>query len=213
MRGVVNRSGRRYGRLLVLNLADRESCSWRCRCDCGVEKVIPYDNLRRILSCGCLLSESTAARATTHGGSDKPEYRTWHQMRQRCRNLKGKLYHRYGGRGIRICERWELFENFFADMGPRPSPGHSLDRIDNDGNYEPGNCRWATQTEQLQNTSRCRYVTINGERLTQSEASKRVGLSRTVLGNRLRLGWSLEKAINLPLRPRNASRLSASDRQ
>jgi hypothetical protein len=106
-----------------------------------------------------------------------PEYISWRAMRKRCRNPRYDAYKNYGARGITICDRWESFDNFLADMGPRPA-GMSLDRIDNDGNYEPSNCRWATRYEQGRNTRKCHYRLINGELLTTSEAAIRLGVCR-----------------------------------
>jgi hypothetical protein len=112
-------------------------------------------------SCGCLAREQTKKRMLRHGESpaggwnlESPEYRIWVAMRQRCRDPRHGSFKYYGGRGIAVCERWKSYENFLADMGRKPSPAHSLDRIDNDGNYEPTNCRWATRTEQNKNKRR-----------------------------------------------------------
>lgn len=150
-------AGQKFGRLTALDRALGERGSrWRCQCDCGETSVV-----RGILllngntrSCGCLSKESSAAvcrSRATHGGRDTPEYGVWWSMRQRCDNPANKAFANYGGRGIRVCERWQSFENFRADMGMRPSDELSIDRIDNDGNYEPGNCRWATAKEQRAN--------------------------------------------------------------
>lgn len=152
----LDRTGLRYGRLLVTGSYERRKvCGatrifWACQCDCGKSVAIMglllgNGNTR---SCGCLKLDL----ATTHDMSHTPEYRTWAGMIQRCTNPKTKRFPDYGGRGIKICDRWLVFENFYADMGDRPSSGHSLDRYpDNDGNYEPGNCRWATRSQQQLN--------------------------------------------------------------
>lgn len=125
----------------------------------------------------------------------------WVSMKQRCHNEKSTGYHNYGGRGIKVCERWlDSFENFLADMGPRPSRQHQLDRIDNDGPYSPQNCRWATRSEQLRNTRRSCYLTFNGQTLHIIEWAARLGVEAGALRARLRRGWSVKKTLTKPLR-------------
>lgn len=155
--------GRRYGRLVVIQELPslrREgivACRmFLCRCDCGNQKPIRHSSLYgdRVLSCGCLRREIMRVRASKHGHAPQkahsPTYRTWNNMRTRCTNPKFKDWQYYGGRGIKVCDRWLVFENFLADMGERPK-GRSLDRRDVNGNYEPDNCRWATNSEQRLN--------------------------------------------------------------
>jgi hypothetical protein len=157
--GRVDIAGQRFGRLLVLSYAEtrQKKAYWLCRCDCGAERVVCGGNLRKgtSQSCGCLHNEGMVERFRKHGEGGHPwtpEYRTWRALRNRCRSPKGQTDSRYGGRGIKVCERWEDYEAFLADMGRRPSPKHSIDRWpNNDGDYEPGNCRWATTTEQRLN--------------------------------------------------------------
>lgn len=147
--------GQRFGRLLVLR---REGSvggksAWAVRCDCGTEKVIRGDHMVRgqCVSCGCFRDDELRRRATTHGLTNTRVYRIWRDMRNRCHYEKYPERHLYGGRGIQVCARWrDSFEAFLADMG-MPPPGMSIDRIETDGNYEPGNCRWATATEQARN--------------------------------------------------------------
>jgi hypothetical protein len=162
MQPVLRLEGQRFGRLLVISQAKtRRSVSgkvitfWLCRCDCGTEKEIAMRPLRqeRTLSCGCLWREMRYLNRTTHGLSHMPEYAIWKQMIHRCTNPKNINYANYGGRGIKVCERWITFLNFLADVSPRPA-GKSLDRINNDGDYEPGNVRWATPVEQRRNQQR-----------------------------------------------------------
>lgn len=131
---------------------------WLCRCDCGVERKVVAGNLCSGISksCGCRKIEQIRKAQFKHGrNTSDPTYQVWTSMRNRCRNPKCQRYDRYGGRGIKVCERWESFENFLADMGERPND-LQLDRRDNDGNYEPSNCRWATRGEQARNRSNSR---------------------------------------------------------
>ena len=150
-------SGRRFGRVTVVRFDHRSAhrrSMWLCRCDCGTELVAMDSNLKgKTASCGCLRREVLSGLYTTHGHSKHagtPEYESWCAMRARIAARSGARWRNYGSRGITACARWESFENFLADMGPRP-PGTSLDRINNDGNYEPGNCRWATAQQQNSN--------------------------------------------------------------
>lgn len=137
--------------------------------------------------------KGTATRqANAKGNHGRPEYAVWSAMTQRCLNPRNKAYHRYGGRGVRVCKSWQGrggFERFLADVGPRPSMQHSIDRIDNDGHYEPGNVRWATTAEQNANTSRVRLVTIAGRTQHLAAWSRETGIPPVTLGARLAAGW------------------------
>lgn len=131
------------------------------------------------------------------GYKESRTYKSWRSMRNRCRNPKAPIYKKYGARGIKVCERWDSFENFLVDMGERPE-GKTLDRFPNGkGDYEPGNCRWATPSEQARNTSFVRIIEFNGERMPQCDWAKKIGLHRTALGLRLKK-WPLEKALTTP---------------
>lgn len=142
----------------------------------------------------------TSRHGHSAGGEISPEYQSWYSMRCRCNNPNASNYARYGGRGIRVHERWDVFENFLADLGPRPSPSHTLDRIDVDGNYEPGNCRWATWQEQHRNRRNNHRLSFRGETLTVQEWSERIGIPVKTLHERLRRGLSTERALTQPLR-------------
>lgn len=175
--------GDRYGRLTVLAPAPPSKnnlARWLVRCDCGTERTVAQSDLRsgHSQSCGCLRRERAVEARTTHGKSETGEYRVWCHMLGRCYNETDHKYPNYGGRGIRVCERWRgSFANFLADMGERPSSRHTIDRRDNDGDYSPDNCRWATATEQGQNKRNNVWVFLNGEKMVVAEASRRLGIS------------------------------------
>lgn len=156
----VDRTGHRVGMLTAqwpVGASPNGRVAWLALCDCGNLAVVLYWGQRK--SCDCVRALRHGGRVPRHGYCRRtrkaPEYNTWLTMRQRCQNPNYDKYSYYGGRGIRVCERWQVFENFLADMGPRPE-GKTLDRIETNGNYEPGNCRWATRSEQQQNTRRSR---------------------------------------------------------
>lgn len=138
--------------------------------------------------------------ATTHGLSKTPEFHVWTAMKNRCSNPVNKGFKNYGGRGIRVCQRWrDNFAAFYADMGPRPSVQHSIDRIDNDGPYSPDNCRWATHAQQCANQRRTDLITYKGETLPLNIWAKRYGLLQSTLRQRIvELGWSTEEALTKP---------------
>lgn len=153
MTKLIDISNQRFGKLFVLcRIKGRR---WQCICDCNQYCVVYSYDLKsgHTKSCGCLRREKTGEKRRTHGLSNKiPEYGTWKEIKKRCYNPKHQDYHNYGARGIAVCNRWlNSFEMFYADMGSKPSPSHSIDRINVDGNYEPSNCRWATPKEQRNN--------------------------------------------------------------
>jgi hypothetical protein len=136
---------------------------------------------------------------TKHGMHDSPEHKAWRSMKHRCANPRSGRYDRYGARGITVCQRWrESFESFYADMGSRPSPDHSIDRINNDGNYEPGNCRWATTAEQNRNRSDNVRLSFDGREMTASEWARELCINRRTLYLRLSTGWTIENALTRP---------------
>lgn len=175
-----NKIGRVFGRLTIIGPSrfDGKKSSWLCRCSCGNELFVLNSNLRvdgGTQSCGCIRAERDQARhersvtRKTH-----PNYVIWMRMRSRCLSPADKIYKYYGGRGIRVCQRWlDSFQAFVEDVGVRPSKNHSIDRIDNDGHYEPGNVRWATRIEQTNNMSTNRLVEYRGETTTLSMLARK----------------------------------------
>ncbi|MEO8641870.1 hypothetical protein [Pseudomonas sp.] len=168
-----------------------------CRCECGNEKMIGASNLElgKSKSCGCLSRETTSKRATTHGMSKRDEYQVWNRMWNRCTNPKIERYPQYGGRGISVCDEWKSFESFYADMGDKPSPSHSIGRIDNNGNYCKANCRWETAKEQGANTSRSIFIEIDGVRLSVPEWADKLGMNQDVIRQRVHAGVSPGKLL------------------
>lgn len=169
------------------------------RCECGTKKSVRFEQIRKgaLKSCGCAKTHAQSF-AVTNNCSDV--YRAWVAMRQRCGNPRSPKFHHYGGRGISVCDRWRSFENFYADMGPRPSRRHSLDRYpNNNGNYEPGNCRWATQKEQLSNRRVNHIITVEGVTRTVTQWAEFNGWRKGAIFSRLNRGMNPEDAVTVPL--------------
>ncbi len=172
---------------------------WLCRCKCGTEKPILSSNLtsgnsRQCFWCGIKGREK-------HGRTDTPEWVIWHGMLARCQNANRPDYSRYGGRGIAVSKRWLKFVAFFDDMGMRLSDAHSIERVDNDGDYCPENCCWATRAQQARNTSRNRLLTHNGQTLCLADWAAITGIAFKTLHQRLTRGWSVERALTTPVKP------------
>ena len=179
---------RRFGALVAKSRAAKGY--WVCECDCGANKQVRGDHLRGglVASCGCLKGAACQAAAQKHGMFGTPAYGVWATMLSRCRNPKSKDYARYGGRGITVCARWLLFENFYADMGA-PPPGMSIERDDVNGHYEPGNCKWATAQEQARNRRSNRTIETPQGSMLLVEASEVSGLDVSTLRHRIRTKW------------------------
>jgi len=201
--------GRTFGRLTVKAFshinAYRNAC-WVCECSCGVVATVRGGELTSgdTQSCGCLRKELMAESHTIHGSAYTTEYRIWGNILQRCINPNNPHYADYGGRGITVCDDWLKFENFYRDMGDRPSKDHTVDRIDNDGPYCKENCRWATQKQQMNNTRSNRFVEFGGESLTVAQWSVRTGIGSTTLLYRLNAGWPVELVLTVPVNKRKA---------
>lgn len=195
----------KFGRLRVFGCSGKESGShayiMECICDCGTIKSVNLYSMEAGLtkSCGCLNRELTRERCTTHGMSHTSEWQILHQIKARCTNPKNSAYPRYGGRGIKVCQRWlDSYDDFLADVGKRPSRAHTLDRINNNGNYEPGNVRWATYAQQGANKRNVKLYDYRGEQLCLSEIARREGIPQPRLAYRIRAGYALEKALSQP---------------
>ena len=198
---IIDETENRYGRLAVLRLYGTTAQGhkkWLCACDCGNLTIVNGTKLRsgHTSSCGC--------KRTTHGMSKTPEYNAWNSLFPRCYKETDPAYHRYGGRGIYVCEEWHDFENFYADMGDRPGEKYSIDRIDNDEPYCDWNCRWATKKEQARNRSNNRLHTYDGARITAAEIYETYehhpDVSLSTFEARLNThGWSVNDSLSLSL--------------
>jgi len=195
-------TGRRFGRLLVISRAPRHlnRTMWNCLCDCGTERVVWAASFKKnTRSCGCLRSEITGRRSRIinrkHGMWETSEWGAWTSMKERCTNKNHPSYCHYGGRGITVCPQWlKSFENFYADMGPKPA-GLTLDRINNDSGYYKENCRWATRKEQSRNQRRNVYVEAFGRRLIVTDWAGVLKISPTSLREALKAGETLEHIV------------------
>jgi len=191
---VKDETGNVYGKLTVIAFSGLRSkyAYWSCHCECGNEVDARGTGLRygSHQSCGCSYYKANGLYHTA-------EHRAWSGLIQRCTNPKNPRFSEWGGRGISVCDRWRnSFLDFYEDMGPKPSPKHSIDRINNDGNYEPSNCRWATPRQQTLNSRHARYLTHNGETLCLADWARRTGIKRHTIAARLdKQGWSIAEAL------------------
>lgn len=207
------KAGERHGRLVALERVGQDAwraALWRFKCDCGNRDYVARpDQVRRglILSCGCHKSEVHAERMrsrSTHGFTRRGlllnEYRSWQGMNARCNNPNAPNYEWYGGRGIKVCEKWGDFRAFLMDMGFKPAAHYSIGRIDNDGHYCPENCRWETPKQQSRNQKTNVLVNFDGQSMCLQDACDRAGILRNVVEARLRRGWTTDRALSVPVK-------------
>lgn len=202
---LIDLSGQRFGRLTVIQRVGTTKHghpTWLCKCDCGKEHVVVGNDLKSgdTTSCGCYGHEVRVKQLTIHGGKGTRLYRTWQSMKRRCCNPNAAFYKDYGGRGIKVCKEWlhdfEAFHNWAINNGYTDEL--TIDRIDENGDYCPGNCRWATQKQQANNKRNTVRLTWNGETKTLGEWSELVGIPKATIKNRIKLGWSIERALTTP---------------
>lgn len=190
--------GETFGRLKVIaygGVRPNGKTVWICRCQCGAWRSVMSSSMHRkqTVSCGC---KGTDDR-TKHGRYQSRAWSSWKAMKARCLNSRHESFPLYGGRGISVCDRWVVsFQSFLDDMGEPPTSRHSIDRIDNDGNYEPGNCRWATTKQQCRNFRRNKLVTYRGETLCVADWADRLGIPYGCLITRLHRGWPTDRALS-----------------
>lgn len=200
MSNVIDNTGKCFGMLIAISRVCNDrwgKTRWLCLCSCGKKTTVSSNALRagKIKSCGCVRIQ--------HGhsiGSQKSKiYKSWDSMVQRCTNSNFRQYKDYGGRGITICERWKKFINFLRDVGKPPSKNHSIDRINNNGNYCKENCRWSTRKQQARNRRTNRFITHNGKTQCLAEWSEEVCIPVRVIHWRLKHNWSIERALTIPV--------------
>jgi hypothetical protein len=201
---IKSRIGKRYGRLVVISfhgMRPNIGSVWNCRCDCGKCVHVPIISLNcgNTKSCGCLRHISKIKHGFAKRGMMSPEYRAWAKMKERCQNKRDKSYHNYGGRGIKVCKRWQKFLGFLRDMGKKPTLNHSIERVNNSLGYKPSNCIWATVLEQANNKRNNVWVEKDGIRLTASQWSRKLKLPRRTVSTRLKNGWSERRALTTKL--------------
>ena len=195
---MIDLTNQRFERLIVVKETVRNKFNqrqWICQCDCGYIKTITQNNLRqnKAKSCGCLQKEIISKITASHGLCDTPEYNSWSGMKSRCNNPKEPAYKNYGARGIKVCERWNIFENFINDMGSKPSPEHTLERINNNDDYYPKNCKWATKLEQVYNRRNTRRVKYQNRTITLKQLAKELHMDYSNLASSIKI---IEKLAN-----------------
>lgn len=201
MTKAIDMTGKIFGRLTVLRFhgtAKDRQATWVCKCMCGTESIVAGGHLRsgHSKSCGCLSKELLKTGSITHGMSYTSTFGSWKSMLIRCGNPNNPAYKNYGGRGITVCDRWKSFENFIFDMGEKPN-GTTIDRIDNDRGYEPGNCRWATVYQQSRNRRSNIWITVDGRSMVAKDWARELGTSQQVITNRIAKGWDAKSACSI----------------
>jgi len=208
MPAFVNLTGKQFNRLTVIDLnlehSSKKRKFWNCICQCGNKKIIEGENLKsgKTLSCGCWAREIhpiIQKRRRKFTIEERSFRHIWKLMMRRCFNAKDAIYRHYGGRGITVCEEWQNYENFKRDMWPRPG-NLSLERINNDGNYELSNCKWASQLEQVNNRRTSKLMELNGEIKTVADWCRIYSTNAKVVYQRLSRGWTLKDALTKPIR-------------
>lgn len=219
---ILNLVGQRFGRRKVIAAVSKDTPSsfsrWKCVCDCGTKSIVKYTSLLRSKSCGCLAFEANSLRVRTHGMSNTRAYRRWRDMVNRCENKNVKSYPSYGGRGIKVCNRWRMgdghnkgFECFLEDMGDRTNENLTIDRIDVNGDYSKENCRWATREIQGNNKRATRFIIYQGKRVPLCIAVRAAGsiVHHEAVWIRIKTGWDVQRALTTPKifeSPNSASR-------
>jgi len=206
----IDLTGKRFGRLTVIERAPSRTghTRWKCRCDCGNTTIAGASDLKRggHLSCGCLKTEATKKRLTKHGKSNTRLFRIWYDMKRRCYSYQRKYFNHYGGRGITVCDEWK--NNFLSFYKWSMENGYkdnlSIDRIDNNGNYEPSNCRWVNRFTQMNNIRKNRRITYGAETHTITEWAIIKGVNRHMLAQRFTRGWDTERLLTQQPRKRKA---------
>jgi len=212
MKKTRNLAGQKFGKLTAIRLAyiDNGLSYWWCECECGVVKAYYVHNLLGGKSKSCAKGKCHSMYKRGYAGNASTrttEYVIWDNMKRRCGdNPKASGWKYYGGRGIRVCERWMDFDNFLADMGARPSSNHSIDRIDYNGNYCPENCRWATHAEQGRNMKSNVWLELDGRRMILKDWAREIGITYVGIKSRLAHGWSVRKALTTPSRAKTPSK-------
>ena len=202
--------GRQFGKWAVLEEVEKRNNkrAFKCRCDCGTEAVVMGDNLRSggSTQCQSCSSKLKGGLHGTHGQTGQRIYNIWRGIKARCRNPSSSLYKNYGARDIWVCDRWfDNFEAFLNDMGPCPSAQHQIDRINNDGPYVPGNCRWVLPKQQQNNKRNNVVISFQGEERSVAEWAQALGVNESTLHMRLRAGWSPVRVLSVPVRAKKMS--------